>query len=89
MLYDSCDSGGGRGIRTPEEPYGPLIDFESIAFVHSAIPPYRSERHSCRFRPQVAAHHLWICHYKARSEPPTRHVLVCRKKTQQVEVSER
>jgi hypothetical protein len=32
---------GGRGIRTPEEPFGPLIDFESIAFVHSAIPPYR------------------------------------------------
>jgi hypothetical protein len=32
-------SGGGRGIRTPEEPCGPLIDFESIAFVHSAIPP--------------------------------------------------
>jgi len=33
------NGGGGRGIRTPEEPFRPLIDFESIAFVHSAIPP--------------------------------------------------
>ena len=42
LLEDEQDDeigDGGRGIRTPEEPFGPLIDFESIAFVHSAIPP--------------------------------------------------
>ena len=42
--YGHRDTGGGRGIRTPEEPCGPLIDFESIAFVHSAIPPLQPTR---------------------------------------------
>jgi hypothetical protein len=51
------NSGGGRGIRTPEEPFGPLIDFESIAFVHSAIPPHQPGRQvppCARARPPVS-----------------------------------
>lgn len=49
--YGHPDGGGGRGIRTPEEPCGPLIDFESIAFVHSAIPPYSPNDGPCLFPP--------------------------------------
>jgi hypothetical protein len=54
---------GGRGIRTPEEPFGPLIDFESIAFVHSAIPPYRRRQQARRRAKELEA-------VRASGQPP-------------------
>ena len=52
-------SGGGSGIRTHDE-VAPITVFKTVAFVHSAIPPYggqpRHYRHETALWPEIRGH---------------------------------
>ena len=52
------ETGGGSGIRTHDE-VAPITVFKTVAFVHSAIPPLRTDAGVEAAGPQIYCTYYW------------------------------
>ena len=52
------ETGGGSGIRTHDE-VAPITVFKTVAFVHSAIPPLRTDAGVEAASPQIYCTYYW------------------------------
>ena len=61
-------TGGGSGIRTHDE-VAPITVFKTVAFVHSAIPPLRTDAGVEAASPQIYCTYYWAAVKGFESKP--------------------